>query len=116
YFGVQRLAAILQDCIRDGDQALINDAEFLSALGYTSGGPVQARDVWRSLAERVRGSEPGFAEWQGALDVILKRGCLARRIVEAVGPSPGRGRLLSVYQELAACLDRGQPFRPDAPT
>jgi carboxylate-amine ligase len=111
-FGVQRLAAILQDCIRDADQALIGDAEFLSALGHTGRGPVRAADVWRSLAERVRGSEPGLAEWQGALDVILNRGCLARRIVEAVGPSPARERLISVYRELAACLDRGQPFRP----
>ena len=109
-FSEQRLAPILQGCIQDADEAVIEDAEFLHALGC----PPRARalDVWRSLAERVRKLEPGFHEWRDALDVILNRGCLARRISQAVGSAPTRERLVSVYRELATCLDRGQPFRP----
>jgi glutamate---cysteine ligase / carboxylate-amine ligase len=109
-FSEQRLAPILQACIQDADEAVIADAEFLNALGCEPG--ARARDVWRSIAERVENVEPGFSEWRPALDVILKRGCLARRIAQAVGGAPSHDRLLAVYQELATCLDRGQPFRP----
>ena len=96
--------------LKDADEAVIADAEFLSALGCSP--RARAGDVWRSIAERVQSAEPGFSEWRPALDVILNRGCLARRITQAVGSAPSRERLLSVYHELATCLDRGQPFRP----
>jgi gamma-glutamyl:cysteine ligase YbdK (ATP-grasp superfamily) len=108
-FSEQRLASILQDCIRDADEARITDAEYLRALGCTR--EQRAGDVWRSIAERVQREEPGFAEFEKALGVILDRGCLARRIASAVGPRPGRDRLTAVYHEIATCLDRGQPFR-----
>ncbi|HEU4577708.1 MAG TPA: glutamate-cysteine ligase family protein [Polyangiaceae bacterium] len=108
-FSEQRLASILQDCVRDADEARITDDEVLRALGCT--GQQRAGDVWRSIAERVQRAEPGFGEFEAALAVILERGCLARRIANAVGPKPGRERLTAVYQEIATCLDRGQPFR-----
>jgi len=43
--------------------------------------------------------------------VILSEGCLARRIVGALGPDPSRARLERVYRELARCLDTGELFR-----
>ncbi|MEO8179031.1 MAG: glutamate-cysteine ligase family protein [Deltaproteobacteria bacterium] len=109
-FSEQRLAPILQACIQDADEAVIEDAEFLRELGCSA--RTSARDVWRSIAERVEAVEPGFGEWRAALDVILNRGCLARRIAQAVGSAPTHERLVAVYHELATCLDRGQPFRP----
>src|SRR3569832_1548712 len=71
-FTEQRLASILQDCIRDADEARITDAEYLRALGCTH--EQRAGDVWRSLAERVQRVEPGFGEFEKALAVILDRG------------------------------------------
>jgi carboxylate-amine ligase len=108
-FGEQSLANILHATIRDAEEASVSDEKFLSALGYSGALPARAGDVWRSIADRL-GSE--LDEWREPLGVILNRGSLARRITRAVGPTPSRERLVSVYQELAACLDRGQPFRP----
>ena len=59
-------------------------------------------------------TETGFAEWQPGLQVILDEGCLARRIVRAVGPTPERERIQSVYQDLADCLRTGEMFRAPA--
>lgn len=113
-FSAEELAPLLLSTIRDADEALIEDQRFLSAVGHRGPAPARAGDVWRSIVERVRAADPRQSEWQEELDVILDHGCLARRIARAVGEAPAHERLLSVYQELAACLDRGRPFRAHA--
>ncbi|MEY2931033.1 MAG: hypothetical protein RL033_1782 [Pseudomonadota bacterium] len=111
-FSAEQLAPLLHACIRDADEALIDDTELLAALGLPGHAQLTARGIWRALAERVSQSEPGFSEWREPLKVILERGCLARRLREAVEDSPSPERLLAVYQEVATCLDRGIAFRP----
>jgi carboxylate-amine ligase len=87
---------------------------YLEALSYPEAGPARAGDVWRHLVSQLEGTEPGFSEWKPALDVILNEGCLARRIVTALGPSPSRSRLEAVYRGLAGCLDAGEMFQAKA--
>ncbi len=111
-FSAEQLAPLLHATIRDADEAMIEQPELLEALGLPGRGAMPARAIWRHLAEHVSEVEPEFSEWREPLRVILERGCLARRIREAVGSSPSTERLLAVYQEIAACLDRGIPFRP----
>jgi len=114
-FSAAELSPILLACIKEGDRARIADARYLSALGVPGRGELSAGDVWRHLVGELS-SEPGFAEWQPALDVILSEGCLARRILAATGPEPARERLSEVYGELARCLERGVPFSPGGPS
>jgi hypothetical protein len=49
---------------------------------------------------------PAHSEWRTALEVILERGTLARRILDALQRSP----LDSVYRELSDCLHEGRAF------
>jgi len=44
------------------------------------------------------------------LQVILDEGPLARRIIQALGPEPGRDRLTAVYRELCDCLREGRMY------
>jgi gamma-glutamyl:cysteine ligase YbdK (ATP-grasp superfamily) len=111
-FSAEQLAPLLQACIRDADEALIDDGQLLAALGLPGRGALRAKEIWSHLAEHVRQTEADFDEWREPLKVILERGCLARRIRNAVGEAPSHDRLLAVYQEIAACLDRGISFRP----
>jgi glutamate---cysteine ligase / carboxylate-amine ligase len=113
-FTEQELLPLLLACVRDGEQAQLDHPRFLKALGYTSPGPARAGDVWRQLIDQLAVTEAGFAEWQPALQVILDEGCLARRIVRAVGATPEPERVRSVYQDLAACLRSGEMFRARA--
>jgi glutamate---cysteine ligase / carboxylate-amine ligase len=110
-FSEQELVPLLTACTRDGDLALLDHPRYLEALGYPAQGPARAGDVWQHLVSELEGVEPGFAEWKPALDVILSEGCLARRILTALGPSPSRSRLEAVYRGLANCLDAGELFR-----
>jgi carboxylate-amine ligase len=108
------LLPVLLACVKDADEAVITDQRLLDVLGYPGRGPARAGDIWRSIVERLRAADPGIDEWRSELDVILNRGCLARRIARAVGETPSHDRLLSVYQEIATCLERGKPFRAEA--
>jgi gamma-glutamyl:cysteine ligase YbdK (ATP-grasp superfamily) len=104
--GTEVLEQVLLATMRDADEAVIDDAEYLHALGIASG-RANARDVWASLLDDASANH---AWWQPTLDAILREGPLARRILRATGPSPDRGRLRDVYGRLCECLRDGHMF------
>jgi gamma-glutamyl:cysteine ligase YbdK (ATP-grasp superfamily) len=99
------LAAILADCIRDGERALIADAGYLRLFGFP-GRRGTAGELWRHLGAAAPVA-PAFA---GSLELMLEQGPLARRILNAVGPEAGRPRLEAVYRALCDCLADGRMF------
>ena len=100
----RELAVILRSAIRDGDETIIDDRQFLDAFGFPERGSARLGEVWQYLVESVVACEPDYAEWRAPLGVILEKGCLSRRIARAVGSSPTRNRLFEVYATLAGCL------------
>ena len=110
-FTEQRLAALLQLAIADADEALFEDDEYLEALGYRQGGPVKLAELWEHLLQSTLWSEPGHEEWEPPLRLIQSEGCLARRIVRAVGTPVSQQRLQEVYGQLADCLAQGRLFK-----
>jgi len=101
------LEALLLATIRDADRAVIDDVEYLHALGMATP-RCTARDVWASL---LADTDDAHAWWQPAIDVILDDGPLARRILRATGRAPDHERLHAVYSTLCQCLEDGQMFR-----
>jgi gamma-glutamyl:cysteine ligase YbdK (ATP-grasp superfamily) len=103
------LAAIFRDVIRDGDDTVIRSAKYLRTLGYPETGPASAGDVWKHLVERTLPDHPA------ELTLILRDGCLAGRILQALD-DPAHGdpvpptALRKVYGELADCLRDGRVF------
>jgi len=105
------LAAILEQTIRDADEALIRDSRYLATLGYPRAAPCRARDLWIDLIERTLIHEPDFAEWKPALELIADEGCLARRIDARLNSKFSRAELFAVFQELCSCLAAGSLYR-----
>jgi glutamate---cysteine ligase / carboxylate-amine ligase len=105
------LAAILQDCIRDADQANIDNASYLRLLGFP-GERCTAGELWRHLVERGMANDQAHEQYWGApLKTILDQGPLARRILRAVGSEePSRAQLQAVYHSLCDCLQAGRMF------
>ncbi|HYD63693.1 MAG TPA: glutamate-cysteine ligase family protein [Noviherbaspirillum sp.] len=104
------LAAILQACIRDAEQAQIDNAVYLRLLGFL-GTDCTAGELWNALVDRMMADDPQQAQhWGEPLQTILERGPLARRILRAVGNGVSPARLQAVYRELCDCLHDGRVF------
>ncbi|MCG6957629.1 MAG: glutamate--cysteine ligase [Gemmatimonadetes bacterium] len=107
----EALAAILERTTVDADEAVIEEPSVLRVLGLDAD-RMRARDVWRALLDRHAPHDP-HQEWTPALETILASGPLARRVLEAAGESPERGRLGAVYGALCDCLAQNTPFAGD---
>ncbi|BCB27463.1 glutamate--cysteine ligase [Sulfurimicrobium lacus] len=105
--GTDALVAILHACIRDAEQAVIDDAGYLQLMAFP-GRLCTAGELWRHLMEAAPTFD--YRQWHEPLDVMLERGPLARRIVRAVGPDGSKARLQTVYRELCECLATGRMF------
>ena len=108
-----RLEEILLACIRDADRAVIDNAEYLALLGFPQH-RCDANELWRHLFAASGEDTLLTEESRVALDTILTRGPLARRILRALGKGFERPQLASVYLELCDCLAQGRMFtRPE---
>jgi carboxylate-amine ligase len=106
----ERLANIMLACIRDGERAVVADADYLALLGY-SAQACAAAQLWEHLLRFMVDAATAHCKiWQEPLFAILKHGPLARRIVTAIGGDFSRLRLQRVYQALCECLDAGSMF------
>jgi len=104
--GTEVLCDVLLACIRDADAAVLDDVEYLHALGVPTSRCV-ARDVWCSL---LADADDAHAWWRPVIDVALRDGPLARRILRAAGSRPDRDRLRVIYGALCQCLEDGRMF------
>ncbi len=107
-FSTESLSRILIETIRKGDEAQIDDADYL-ALFSLDRKHMTAGDFWRHLFDsKLQTRMPsGF---HSALHHILEKGPLARRISRALGPSFSLSRLKPVYRRLSECLQSGELF------
>jgi hypothetical protein len=104
------LAAILQDCIREADQATVDNAMYLGLMGFPAH-RCTAGELWHHLVERMMADDAQHVQhWQAPLQTILQQGPLARRLLRATGGEPSRARLQTVWRELSECLQSGKMF------
>lgn len=104
------LAGMLEACCRDAEMAVIDQPAYLALFGFDAH-PRPARALWARALEEVSAEGRLAPEWHETLHLILERGPLARRLSEAVGPSPTPKRLHEVYGELCRCLQEGRLFQ-----
>ncbi|MBL0927913.1 MAG: glutamate--cysteine ligase [Phycisphaerales bacterium] len=114
-WAVDPLEKIFLATLKDADEAVIDNREYLQALGYRSGVRATAGELWRHLIETTVKPTWGMnAAFLAPLEVIASAGPLARRIVRAVGTAPGSApdsaALREVYGRLADCLGEGRLF------
>jgi glutamate---cysteine ligase / carboxylate-amine ligase len=107
----ESLYSLLQGAIRDGERTVMSDGEYRRLFGLEGHGAVTAADLWKHLADAI-GPEARsrHASLRPALQTLLERGPLARRILTAVGSEPSRERIAAVYRRLCECLASGRMF------
>lgn len=104
-----RLGDLFVAALRDGERTSIGDAEYLRALGCDLPAPAEAGEIWAWLAGNVLDDTQLDAS-RGALDLLLSRGTLSRRLTRRLGPTPERRQLHAIWEELCDCLHDGRMF------
>lgn len=108
---VEPLHDVFLATLRDADEAVVNDADYLKLLGWHGGGDsVRAIDLWSDLISRCGVSVAKDSAGNDPLQTILAHGPLARRLVKSLSNEPSREELISVYRDLADCLTAGRVF------
>lgn len=115
----RRLAALLEATISRAEHALVDDVDYLAALGLPPRA-LSAGEVWALLIERFLHEAAPPRAIARALETIRDQGTLASRIRRRVAShgadpdTPDRSVLRSVYGELATCLDEGSMLFAEA--
>lgn len=99
------LADIFLGTVRDGEEAVVADADYLRSLGVNER-RITAGRLWQRLAERV--ADGLSATSRAPLKAILDNGPLARRLLRKLGPRPSRAEIEAVYRQLAECLQENR--------
>ena len=106
---VARLHAIYADVVKFGEQAIIADHDYAALFAFPERGRCRAADLWQHLIETLQPANTD-AGWHDVWQTILREGPLARRLLNAVGPSPTAAELHHAYARLCQCLAEGQLF------
>lgn len=105
----EELRELFLSVIRQGGEVMVADREYLRLFGFHEQ-RLPVRAIWAGLFDRCAGRID--SDSRAALALILERGCLASRILRALGGDTGRERLREVYRRLARSLATNTIFLP----
>lgn len=103
------LANLLDESIVQGERFVLTSEPLLRALGYT-GHQATLSELWAHLIETLVIEEGTLMGLEPELLTILRKGTLATRILEAVGPDPAPDRIREVYARIGDCALQGTMF------
>lgn len=104
--GSDRLLESLLKTMRAGENAIIDDADYLACLDVP--GPVRVAEIWAALLDRFGGLTEAEAD---SFNQILTHGTLASRMQRLTGPV-GPANLHATCRALCECLEHGHMLIP----
>jgi carboxylate-amine ligase len=104
------LAQLLDKIMDEGQEAVIDQADFLAAFGFP-GTSAKAVDLWKHILDRlVRSGNDSLEKWKKEIDVILQEGTLSQRILKALNKDHSPENIKKVYRQLSGCLAQNRMF------
>jgi hypothetical protein len=104
------LAQLLDKIMDEGQQAVIDQSDFLAAFGFP-GTSAKAVDLWKHILDRlVRSGNDSLEKWKKEIDVILQEGTLSQRILKALNKDHSAENIKKVYRQLSGCLAQNRMF------
>lgn len=105
------LYEILLTTIKDGDQAVISNSNYLRMLGFEKS-TCTASELCRHIYTELKKEYTFTENSKDILSTIFEEGPLARRILKAIHGPLTRESLHTVYHQLCDCLRHGKLFIP----
>lgn len=103
-----KLFAILNAVIFDAEKAVISNIEYLNLFDLAS--PVETGEIWKKLYHRVQ--DGISAKHRETIELILEKGSLSTRILEALDGDLSKENINIVYSRLGECLASNKLFIP----
>ncbi len=104
------LKEIFLRTIKNGENAVIDDNRFLSAMGLNRA--CSAGKLWKYLIEQLQSYDRQWiTPFMPVLDLILNEGTLSSRILRSLGENPGLDHIKKTYRKIADSLLTGSIFR-----
>lgn len=106
------LAHIFDRVVENAGQTILDQPEYLQIFGVQEK-KVTVQELWLHIVSRlpkVAGSE--LDKRKGAIDILLKEGTLAQRMVRAMNNDFSKNNITQVYRQLSACLVQNKMFVP----
>lgn len=102
---------ILMAIVKEGEQAVISNPEYLSLFGLNDH-KISARELCIHIYESLNRDYQFSQKSSKHLELIFKEGPLARRILNSLPKKFYHDDLFDVYKNLCDCLRYGTPFLP----
>ncbi|SDI14860.1 glutamate-cysteine ligase family protein [Winogradskyella thalassocola] len=102
-----QLFPFLNDAIKQGEESLIEDEDYLKLFNLKSSTSV--KDVWNHLYQTVKPKV--HTSHHQAIELILEQGTLATRLLKAVGNDTSEAHIISVYRDMQMCLKTNELFQ-----
>jgi gamma-glutamyl:cysteine ligase YbdK (ATP-grasp superfamily) len=109
----EKLSLVFLQVVKDGENAIIEDEEYLKIFNYTEKNKCSAGDLWKYLFEEIinefaLNKEP----WIKNAEAILEKGTLSARIIKALNGDYSRNNIVRIYSELSESLQNNMIFIP----
>ena len=108
----QRLRAVMLETARYAETAVIADRDYLRAFGASGASPLTAGALWEQILNDTRAEYPFEQELEEPLEIVLRHGSLASRILRGVGGHVDKEGVFRVYRCLCDCLERDEAYMP----
>ena len=99
---------ILNDAIRHAENSKIENLAYLHLFGINKSSTIN--DVWKYLYNAVK--QKLHKSHHKAIELILKEGTLATRLLKAIGNDTSETHIISVYRDMQKCLKTNTLFQP----
>ncbi len=103
------LSGLFLNTITSAEQTIIDDRAYLRVFDFPDK-KASTQDLLVYLREEIDMEDHLPADANKFIDVIIKQGPLARRIVKATGTDVKKSRLQETYRALCNCIDKGTLF------
>jgi carboxylate-amine ligase len=102
-----RLLKIFKDVVKDGENTVIEDAEYLKAFGL-NGDKISVSGLWKKLYEDIKLDMPENMSHEFV--ELLKKGTLSTRIINNLQNDISSENILSVYSQISNCLQNNKIY------
>ncbi len=105
----ETLSQLLEQTTVSAQDVVIEDRDFLAAFEYP-GSSGKVVDLWQHILERLVSGNPRLEHYRREIDVLLQKGTLSQRILNAVDNDQSRENIQHVYRKLCSCLNQNRIF------